>query len=464
MTRPVDDLAELPQLLGISGPLRFVGRRVEPGDGAGDTVVALLGGVDQTGAWAPDTVEVLRTRTRDCTRIEVPARSIERVFRGGQRHVPVTTPRLPDRALDQAYLVHHREWLSEQAAAAELAGLPSTTLARVIGAWTDCGYDRPLAELLTAARQLAEIDGSLAWTGMAALLAQSYLAGFGDATAHRVAGSVTTPLAGSGSLKRNYGQVLVSGQWTRTPGVLDAQWFILPVTDVAAPETGLLACVPASDAEIVAAPAQAGLRGAGDHQVRLSAVPVAASRIVAVTDARHGALAHLTPAVLRTALVGAVSSGLATSLLAGIVDLARTKVRSGTAEPLFADPAVVASLVTASVELRALTDALTDRCAVVADTPASSAATDSTMLAAAIVVTARALTARALEHAERAFRPVGASALFETSPMQRCLRDLMTVTRHQPGDADFVRAAAATYLGVPTGHPELALPFVRGVS
>jgi alkylation response protein AidB-like acyl-CoA dehydrogenase len=462
MTRPVDDLIELPKLLGIADELRFVRRLVEPGEDGEDTIVALLGGVDADGSWSQACVEVLRTRTRDCSRVQVPARSVERVFRGSERHVPADTPALPGWALDDAYLTRHRAWLSEQTASAELAGLPSSALAATIAAWTECGYRRPLPALLGAIRQLAEIDGSLAWTGIAALLAQTYLAAFGDATAQRVAGSVTTPLAGSGVLTRTCGRLLVSGQWKRTPGALEVRWLLLPVTDAATPGSALLACVPASDAEIVAAPAQAGLRGAGDHEIRLAAVPVTASRIVPVTDARHGALAQLTPTVLRTALIAMASAALATSLLTGIIELARTKIRSGTTEPLFADPSVLASLVTASVELRALTGALFEVCGPVAATDA----TDDNALANAadIVVTARVVTQRAVEHAERAFRPVGASALFQDSPMQRSLRDLLTVSRHLPGGGDFFRAAAMTHLGVCTPHRELALPIAEGDS
>lgn len=432
MTVADDELLTVPALIDRPGQVRFLRRTVSSN---ADIVELEVAEIDAEGRWRPYPEPVKRIRHHGRSTVVAGDRMI------GCARADDAVTRRPQPG-DPAWLEEHRSFISTQAAAAEQAGMARGPLTRQIAAWTTFAQPDTQLDLgYRSVKALGALDGSLGWLGAACVLGSSWLSG----RPQWPLGVLSTPLLGSGRLDHHS---RLSGSWSAIPGSTEADWVVLPVAEVSGelPAQPTAVLLPARQVVFRAGPRHAGLAGSDDHRIEVHDLPIDPDSILRAGP--DGPLGRLRPALLRTVLLAALCSGLATALVDGVIELSRTKVRSGNAEPLLADPAVLAATVTAFVELAALDAAVQ---AQLADLGSAGGPEQ----LARVFCTARRLGRAALEQAERVFRPVGASALFQTSPMQRQLRDLMTVGTYFDLDPTLVRAATATLLGNPTPHPDL---------
>ena len=237
------------------------------------------------------------------------------------------------------------------------------------------------------------------------------------------------------------GTLVVDGRWTFNSGCPHADWFIngVIVMDGDAPRIvdgrpdWRFAYYPASDGEIVDTWHVAGLRGTGSHDVVASGVRVPMERTIApmFEPARvDGPLYRQPFAVMLTAFMSAFPLGIARRALDEFATLATKKSRAIPPGPtLAADEAVQVELARAEATVRAARAYARE---------ALAAAYESVCAGDEVSLTQRNDVLMAGLHAGRSarmatdtvFALAGGGALYDTSPLQRCVRDLLAGTQH----------------------------------
>jgi alkylation response protein AidB-like acyl-CoA dehydrogenase len=306
------------------------------------------------------------------------------------------------------------------------------------------GLEADPLTVLDVVEELARHDGSAAWCalhcGIAGVL-QSFLAPEGTreiGTARDVV--INGVIAPSGRAVEVDGGYRVTGRWTFVSNCHHCTW-LAPASVVVEHDTIparpagpniVMTFVEASDCRIIDTWDTAGLRATGSHDIEVddSFVP------------RHRTFPILSPepvpdgALFRFPVVGLWSVGLAASALGSArvaidetIRLAGTKTPFGMASTLStrttAQIAVCEALATVS-SARALLVEETTRMweTVKAGTPVDPEQRGLLRIAAthATVTSATAV--------DRMYTTAGGTAVFASSPLQQCLRDIHTITQH----------------------------------
>lgn len=327
------------------------------------------------------------------------------------------------------------------------------------------GTGIPLPDLLDVLTELARGDGSTAWAvGQVALsdlllscmpapaLDAIYAEGPDVYAAGAVAPKGRATATGEGWR--------VNGRWPFVTGCQRARWFYLNcvviadrsvrMTDAGLPATRIVA-VPAADVEIIDTWQVLGLRGTGSHDIAVSHATCTPERgfdLGADDPATARAVSRIAQSSL---IIAAVAVGVAAGALAEIGQLAEAGKRPAfSTRRLAQSPVFQDRLGEAHMTLRAAR-ALLDRSAadtwrsVAADRPLSdfdragvrATATHVTGLAARVVDTAHALG--------------GGTSVYDSSPLQRRLRDIHTATQHFVAARDSYAALGALLVGEDAG-------------
>lgn len=325
------------------------------------------------------------------------------------------------------------------------------------------GRQAEFPEILPPVRALARECASTAWTLGFYTLHNWMLALMSEQAQDEVFadGAVLcpAPLAPTGRGTPTGGGVTLSGRWSWATGVMDADWIL--VGALCGPDDGIypaLALLPADQIAIEDVWHTAGMRATGSNDVVVTDVFVPEHRLLSVVDlyrgntpgaALHDAATYRWPLVPALAFL---SSMPALGAAEGVADrfAARLSQRvlaySGAAQK--DQPAAQIRLGSARVRLRALS-ALVDTTAaqiddmVQAGVPVPKPVRAQARAAAAHVVhESRAVIADLLESA-------GASAQFESNPLQRAKRDVDMISGHVVFDYDTARElAGALEIGV----------------
>jgi alkylation response protein AidB-like acyl-CoA dehydrogenase len=292
--------------------------------------------------------------------------------------------------------------------------------------------------------ELARHDGSAAWCalncGIAAVL-QSFLppAGAGEIGAgHDVV--VNGVIAPSGQAVEVDGGYLVSGRWSFVSNCHRCTWLalscvVVPSDPAAAAGDGpaiILAFVPAAEWQIVETWDTVGLRATGSHDVEVAEQFVPAHRTVSIELSEpvlDGPLSRFPVVGLFSVGMAACALGLAHAAIDDVLDLARTKTPFGMSSTLATRPTTQIAVGKAMAMARsasALLEQETDRMwrTVQAGEPVTAE-----QRAFLRVATTHA-TGAAAAAVDRAYGAAGSSAIFTSSPLQRCLRDVHTLTQH----------------------------------
>ena len=303
------------------------------------------------------------------------------------------------------------------------------------------GLETDPLRVIEVVEELARHDGSAAWCalncGIAGVL-QSFLAPEGAreiGTSHDVV--VNGVIAPTGRAVEVEGGHRVSGRWAFVSNCHHCTWLALSCTVVpgdgasAEPEI-VMAFVPASQWQIVDTWDTVGLRATGSHDIAVSDVFVPDHRTIA-TDfsdpAVDGALFRFPVVALFSLGMAACALGLASAAIDEVLDLARTKTPFGMASTL-------ATRATAQIEVSEAMALTRSACALLdqevgrmwraVQAGESPAPEQRALLRIATTHAARAAAAAA----DRAYTAAGSSAIFVSSPLQRCVRDLRTLTQH----------------------------------
>ncbi|MGD9704071.1 MAG: acyl-CoA dehydrogenase family protein [Acidimicrobiia bacterium] len=306
--------------------------------------------------------------------------------------------------------------------------------------------------LVRAIAQVSEADGAAGWCVMIASTTSSLAARlapvwateiFGDPRS--VAGGVFAP---NGKGVRVDGGHRVSGQWPWGSGTSHCTW-ILGGTLTDTDEFHLM-FAPAAEVELLDTWYSSGLRGTGSTDFRMTDVFVPEGRSVQpfASGVETGSpLARFPNFNLLAAGVAAVALGIGRRAIDEIVALAQGK------RPLFSSKTLAASSL-AQVDVARAEAAVGAATAFLLDE--LSVAWDAVLAGGHIELGQRARVRIACSHAaQEAARAVdlayhlgGGSSVYSANVLQRCFRDVHTVTQHLMVSTRILETAGKVILGI----------------
>lgn len=300
---------------------------------------------------------------------------------------------------------------------------------------------------LTVCRAIEEVaihDGATAWCVMIGA-ANSHFGGLLPAEGAReifadrdvVLAAVFRPTGTAQSVDGGY---RVSGRWPFASGILHSQWVggncrILDgdkprLTSSGAPVMKLV-FVPRAQANVIDTWHAIGLRGTGSHDFEITDVVVPEARCVWFSDppVERGPLYSLPAVTLFAPMIASVSLGIARSALEHFKELAQVK------KPIWFQSALGTTAVTQSqigqaegllragraFLFEALTEAWASACA--------GSALTWNQRGMLWLASTQAVT-QALQAVDIVYRAAGASSIYTTSALERCLRDIRTASQH----------------------------------
>ncbi|HLZ68664.1 MAG TPA: acyl-CoA dehydrogenase family protein [Dehalococcoidia bacterium] len=324
----------------------------------------------------------------------------------------------------------------------------------------------PEVAIATAARvveEAARADGATGWNVMLTGDA-GVLSGFAATAEARAAfaGKPTPILAGSinalGSLSRVHGGYRVSGRWPFGSGCQQADWFV--GGGVLCDETGpdgepqrRQALIPAVEVQIVDTWRTAGLRGTGSHDWTVQDLFVPEGRVMNLNPEapyEPGPLYAFPFFATLAVAKAAVALGIARHAIDTLVELAQAKTPAGQTNLLRERAAVQADVARAEALLRSSRTMLYQTIDEVwADVAAGRKAT---LEQRALLRLAAADGAhKAAQAVDLMYNAGGASSIYESSPLERCFRDVHVVTAHMMVQQPVYEVAGRALLGLPPG-------------
>jgi indole-3-acetate monooxygenase len=354
-----------------------------------------------------------------------------------------------------------------------LAQLRTLGLFRMLVPRRLAGYALDAPSVIEILTELASADGATAWTVMIGCHAPLVFAGFQNETFESIyargpdviGGGSTTP---RGTIEPHDTGWRVGGRWGLASGCEHADWlFGLCVEkragtgNTAEPPRLRYIALPASSWRVVDTWRAAGLRGTGSHDIELSDVHVPAECSVSFLDfSKNGESNLQEPGFIALHLqkilhIAAIAVGIAQGALKELTQVAQQgKRRLFTVNALADMPVFQHRLGRAEADVNAAQAYLRDRTrsywseALTGRVPASR---DIDICQAATWIADTCTCA-----VDACFKAAGASAVYETSPLQRRLRDIHTLGQHILVHEDFFTGAGAIRLGRDSG-----VPFVR---
>ncbi|GAA4292742.1 acyl-CoA dehydrogenase family protein [Mycobacterium paraffinicum] len=327
------------------------------------------------------------------------------------------------------------------------------------------GFEVAPVEFIHLIEELARADGSAGWLAAIGAGAPAFTAWLEPAVATQLFGPdadflAATVFAPTGrAVPDGGGQFAVDGRWPFASGCRHAEWLLGGVfvfdgdTPRMIPDQGpdwRLAFFPRAGAEIVDNWDVLGLRATGSNDILARGLRVAEERTIspffqpARQDGPLWRLAFFT--LVGVALVG-VPLGIARRALDEFTDLATTKTRAGTFEPLAADPAAQVEFARAEAALRSARAFVLDEAGALWDT-ARTGDPPSLEQRAGFQLAAQQAMRAARQAVDTTFSLTGAGAVHAGHPLQRCFRDLHTVSQHVYFSPSALKRFAGTRFGI----------------
>jgi len=320
------------------------------------------------------------------------------------------------------------------------------------------GLEAHPGTLVAAVRALAAGDAAAGWC-VAIAATSGLVAGYLPETAAReIYAEPATMVAGvfapKGRATPDPGGFRVSGRWPFASGCRHADWL-------------MGGCVVDGGMRLMLAPAEQftihdtwhvmGLRGTGSHDIELDGVYIPAERTASVLGdppLQPGPLYAFPLFGLLALAIAAVSLGIARGALDDLIALAGGKVPTGGKRTLAERGTVQAEVARAEAAVRAA-GALLDE--------AIGAAWERAVAGAGVDVERRAALRLAATHAtevstratDTAYTLAGGSALYESSPLQRRVRDAHAATQHMLVAPATWELTGRVLLGMPTDATQL---------
>jgi len=311
---------------------------------------------------------------------------------------------------------------------------------------------------------IAAADGATGWTVMIGSESPMLLALLPRSRFDQIYANTPDVIVGGGFAPRGQaaagaGGYLVSGQWDFASGCQHTRWLFgnCVVTEDGQPRAGLLpgsreirAMLFRSDqARIIDTWEVSGLRGTGSHDIEVKnlRVPTDDSLDIFMGQSCVPGALYKAPVVSFALHIGAVGVGIAGHALADIIALVQTnKKRLYTGSAIADSPLFHHRLAQAETSLRAARELLmAESRAVWQSSLVGRSPTPSETARVVGSVAWAAQTAASI--VDTCYTAGGGTALYSSSPLQRHLRDIHTLTQHAAVNEAMLARAGAFLIG-----------------
>ena len=332
------------------------------------------------------------------------------------------------------------------------------------------GLEAPPATLISTVETIARGDASAGWC-VAVCATSGLLGGYLPEPAAREIFGAPTGVSGGvfapkGRAVATMGGFRVTGRWPFGSGCEHCGWLMggCIVFDGETPRTLLggrpdvrLVLVPANEVQIHDTWQVAGLRGTGSHDISFDDVFVPVSHTASVfTDppVAAGPLYTFPLFGLLAVAIAGVALGVARAALSDVVELAGVKTPAGSGRKLAERAATQVELARAEASLRAARGLLYETVGHAWEVAVAEGETPVSDRASLRLAATHATTVSA-EVVDAAWRLAGASAAYETSPLQRRFRDIHVATQHMLIAPATWELTGRLLLGLPTDTAQL---------
>ena len=329
------------------------------------------------------------------------------------------------------------------------------------------GSETPMAAALQAIEQVAYADGATGWNVMIAF-DTGFMAGFLHSPEARaliasihlpiVAGSLSPP----GRLVRTAGGYRLTGHWRFGSGCQQADLFVVgamlgedgaPATAANLMHDMVWATVPAAAVTIADTWNVAGLRGTGSHDFAVEDLFVAEGFVEPIhvdAAAEPGPLYALGVFPAFGIVKAAVALGVARHAIEALKELALAKTATGQTSLLRERPAVQADVARAEACVRSalalMNEVVADVWHTVVDGGRPSIEQRAWLRLAGVDG-----VQRAIEAVDLMYNAAGGTAIYESSPLERCFRDVHVVPAHIVVQPNVYEVAGRVFLDLPPG-------------
>lgn len=306
------------------------------------------------------------------------------------------------------------------------------------------GAETSLATFVAVIDEIARADGSAGWCAMIGA-SSGLMAGFlSDDVARTVYGPDDAATCGvaapMGKAVPVAGGFRVSGRWTFGSGCQHSAWCMGgtlvdgEVLPSGAPDVRCM-LFRVSEIRILDTWDTSGLRGTGSHDFVAEDVFVPAERSFSLLSGRHSLPAYRSAFFGGLAAgVAAVTLGIARAAIDAFTALAWDKRPMGMRQTLAHRELAQFAVARAEARLRAarsfLLEAVSTASAGTAGAPGEATADATIEQRALLRLAACHATSEAAAAVDLVYEAGGASSFHATSPLQRCFRDVHTVTQH----------------------------------
>lgn len=232
----------------------------------------------------------------------------------------------------------------------------------------------------------------------------------------------------------------VTGRWPFASGIMHASWLMggcrvqdggSPRLAASGPPVTKLMFLPRADARVLDTWHTIGLRGTGSHDFEVQDVFVPVRRSLSFSDppVERGPLYSLPAIAFFATLIACVSLGIARHALEVFKALAKVKTPMGSQELLRAGSVAQSQLGEAEGLLRAGRAFLFESLAAAWETARCGKAL-SWMQRGLLWLSATQAATQAQQAVNIAYRAGGASSVYASTQLERCLRDINTASQH----------------------------------
>jgi alkylation response protein AidB-like acyl-CoA dehydrogenase len=337
------------------------------------------------------------------------------------------------------------------------AGVFKLVVARELG-----GEEASATTLVSVIEEIARADGSAGWCAMIGASSALMSAFLDDATARDVyapADAITCGVfAPMGRARREGDGLRVSGRWPFCSGCEHSQWRMGGVIVEGDPPLASGAddvrsvLFRADETRVVDTWNVSGLRGTGSHDIEARDVLVPSSRTFSLLSDRPQTRVriHALPFFgVLAAGVASVTIGIARAAIDELVALAKGKRASGAKRTIAHRELVQLSVARAEAKVRAARALLRETIAE-AEAEVSGGNAPSTKTRALLRLAAAHAASEAASAVDHAYDAAGASAIYDSSALQRCFRDVHVATQHVMVSATSSTMAGRVLLDVET--------------
>jgi len=329
------------------------------------------------------------------------------------------------------------------------------------------GLETPLIPVLRSIEEVAYADGATGWNVMIAFDSGLMAAHLSATRSRQLVASIPRAIiAGSvaptGQIQRTDDGYRLAGRWPFGSGCQQADIFILgamlfekgaPVIAKNGIPEMMEVAVPAADVKILDTWRVAGLRGTGSHDFSVDNLFVADGFVQPMNlgaSVDRGPLYDFPTLGSFAVAKAAVALGNARHAIDALKDLARTKIPTGQMTLLRERPALQIDLARAEAIVRSSRAFLHQTVDEVLRIVSAGKPVEQQQLAILRLAAVDAVL-RCAEAVDLMYNAGGASAIYETSPLERCFRDAHVITAHVVVQPAVYEAAGRVLMDLPPG-------------